>query len=151
MKTAARIWEQPATVAQLQALTRDTALEALGIEFTAIGDRELHARMPVDRRTVQPHGLLHGGASVLLAETLASVGGALCVPEGYSCVGLEVNANHLRPAREGHVTGRATPLHLGRRIQVWEVRIENERGRLVCISRVTLAVVEFSGVQSTGP
>lgn len=128
-------------LAALNALSRGTAIEALGIEFVDIGDDRLVATMPVDARTVQPYGLLHGGASVLLAETLGSSAGNMCVPEGQRCVGLEINANHLRAVREGRVTGTARPLHLGRSTQVWDIRIEDARGRLACVSRLTLAVV----------
>jgi uncharacterized protein (TIGR00369 family) len=97
--------------------------------------------MPVDARTRQPYGLLHGGASVLLAETLGSTAGGLCGEEGQGVVGLEINANHLAGVREGRVTGTARPLHVGRSTQVWEIRIEDGRGRLACISRLTLAVI----------
>jgi len=128
-------------LAALNALSRGTAIEALGIEFVDIGDDRLVATMPVDARTVQPYGLLHGGASVLLAETLGSSAGNMCVPEGQRCVGLEINANHVRAVREGRVTGTARPLHLGRSTQVWDIRIEDARGRLACVSRLTLAVV----------
>ncbi|MEG3192866.1 hotdog fold thioesterase [Lysobacter sp. D1-1-M9] len=116
-------------------------MEPLGIVFTEIGPDFLRATMPVDARTRQPYGLLHGGASVLLAETLGSTGGNLCVPEGRACVGVEINANHLRAVREGIVTGTARPLHVGGRTQVWEIRIEDAADRLVCISRLTLAVI----------
>ena len=116
-------------------------MEPLGIVFTAIGHDSLTATMPVDERTRQPYGLLHGGASALLAETLGSTAGMLCVEEGRGCVGIEINANHLRGVRSGTVTGTARPLHVGRSTQVWEIRIEDEAGRLVCISRLTLAVV----------
>ncbi|MBW3550055.1 MAG: hotdog fold thioesterase [Proteobacteria bacterium] len=129
------------TLEQLNALSRDTAMEPLGIVFTEIGQDFLRATMPVDARTRQPYGLLHGGASVLLAETLGSTGGNLCVPEGRACVGVEINANHLRAVREGVVTGTAQPLHVGGRTQVWEIRIEDAADRLVCISRLTLAVM----------
>ena len=128
-------------LAALNALSRGTAIEALGIEFVDIGDDRLVATMPVDARTVQPYGLLHGGASVLLAETLGSSAGNMCVAEGQRCVGLEINANHVRAVREGRVTGTARPLHIGRSTQVWEIRIEDARGRLACVSRLTLAVV----------
>jgi uncharacterized protein (TIGR00369 family) len=97
--------------------------------------------MPVDQRTFQPYGLLHGGASVLLAETLGSSAGTLCCNPDEMCVGIEINANHLVAVRGGHVTGTARPLHIGRRTQVWEIRIEEASGRLACISRLTLAVV----------
>lgn len=126
---------------RLNELSRGTAMEPLGIRFTEIGPDYLRGTMPVDERTKQPYGLLHGGASVLLAETLGSTAGNLCVPEGRVCVGLEINANHLRAVRGGSVTGTARPLHVGGRTQVWEIRIEDARGKLACISRLTLAVV----------
>ncbi|UNK51147.1 hotdog fold thioesterase [Lysobacter sp. S4-A87] len=116
-------------------------MEPLGIVFTEIGHDFVRGTMPVDERTRQPYGLLHGGASVLLAETLGSSAGNLCVGSDEVCVGIEINANHLRAAREGVVTGTARPIHIGARTQVWDIRIEDERGRLVCISRLTLAVV----------
>jgi uncharacterized protein (TIGR00369 family) len=137
----ATVFRRPADLATLNALSAGTAIEALGIVFTAIGHDHLVATMPVDARTLQPYGLLHGGASVLLAETLGSSAGNLCVAEGQVCVGIEINANHLRGVRSGMVTGTARPLHLGRSTQVWEIRIEDPRGRLACISRLTLAVV----------
>ena len=126
----------------LNALSGGTAIQTLGIVFTGIGADFLRATMPVDARTKQPYGLLHGGASVLLAETLGSTAGNLCVPEDRVCVGLEINANHLRAVRDGVVTGTARPLHIGRGTHVWEIRIEDARGRLTCISRLTLAVIE---------
>src|SRR5690606_3371995 len=129
------------TVDLLNAMARGTAMEPLGIVFTEIGPDYLRGTMPVDARTHQPHGLLHGGASVLLAETLGSTAGGMCVPEGRRVVGIEINANHLRGVRSGTVTGTARPLHVGRSTQVWEIRIEDEAGRLVCVSRLTLAVV----------
>ena len=132
------------TLDQLNALSRNTAMEPLGIVFSEIGPDYLRATMPVDRRTHQPYGLLHGGASVLLAETLGSSAGNLCVPEGCACVGIEINANHLRAVREGHVTGTARALHIGGRTQVWEIRIEDDHGQLACISRLTLAVIARS-------
>lgn len=125
----------------LNAMSRDTAMQPLGIVFTEVGPDYLRATMPVDARTHQPYGLLHGGASVLLAETLGSTAGMLSVDEGEGCVGIEINANHLRGVRSGHVTGTARALHVGRSTQVWEIRIEDEADRLVCISRLTLAVV----------
>jgi len=129
------------TLDQLNELSRNTAMEPLGIVFSQIGPDYLRATMPVDRRTHQPYGLLHGGASVLLAETLGSSAGNLCVPEGRACVGIEINANHLAAVRHGVVTGTARPLHVGGRTQVWEIRIEDDLGRLACISRLTLAVI----------
>lgn len=129
------------TLEALNASSRGTAMEPLGIVFTEIGPDFLRATMPVDARTHQPYGLLHGGASVLLAETLGSTAGMLCVEEGRGCVGIEINANHLRGVRSGTVTGTARPLHVGGRTQVWEIRIEDDSARLVCVSRLTLAVV----------
>jgi uncharacterized protein (TIGR00369 family) len=129
----------------LNALSRGTAMEPLGIVFTEIGPDYLRGTMPVDARTRQPYGLLHGGASVLLAETLGSTAGGLCVDEGQGVVGIEINANHLAGVREGVVTGTARALHVGRSTQVWEIRIEDERGRLACISRLTLAAIALPG------
>ena len=134
----------------LNALSANTAIAALSIVFTELGTDCLRGTMPVDARTHQPYGLLHGGASVLLAETLGSSAGNLSVPEGKRCVGIEINANHVRAAREGSVTGTARPLHVGASTQVWEIRIEDERGRLVCVSRLTLAVVDAPAPE-TGP
>ena len=129
------------TLEQLNALSRNTLMEPLGIVFTELGADYLRATMPVDARTHQPYGLLHGGASAALAETLGSTAAGLCVGEDEGVVGIEINANHLRGAREGVVTGTARPLHVGRSTQVWEMKIENEAGELVCISRLTLAVI----------
>jgi len=121
---------------------KNTASEALGIEFIEIGSDYLIAKMPVDHRTHQPAGLLHGGASVLLAETLGSVAGNLCVDRStQACVGVEINANHLRSVRSGYVYGKVSSLHLGRSSQVWEIRISDPEEKLVCISRLTLAVI----------
>lgn len=125
----------------LNALSRGTAMETLDIVFTEVGHDYVRATMPVDARTRQPYGLLHGGASVLLAETLGSSAGNLCVGPDEMCVGIEINANHVAAVREGLVTGTARPLHIGRRTQVWEIRIEDALGRLCCVSRLTLAVV----------
>lgn len=137
----ASVFRHATSLEQLNAHSPDTAMAALGIVFTGIGPDFLRATMPVDGRTRQPYGLLHGGASVLLAETLGSSAGNLCVQPGEMCVGVEINANHLVAVRDGLVTGTARPLHIGRRTQVWEIRIEDPAGRLVCISRLTLAVV----------
>ena len=132
---------RPSSLAALNALSANTAMEPLGIEFTELGPDFLCATMPVDRRTHQPYGLLHGGASVLLAETLGSTAAMLCVAEGERCVGIEINANHLRAVRDGIVTGTARPLHVGRQTQVWEIRVEDAARRLVCVSRLTVAVL----------
>lgn len=138
------VFRHATTLERLNAHSTDTAMASLGILFTEIGPDYLRATMPVDGRTRQPYGLLHGGASVLLAETLGSSAGNLCVRPGELCVGVEINANHLVAVRDGEVTGTARPLHIGRRTQVWEIRIEDEKGRLVCVSRLTLAVVSPS-------
>ena len=137
-----QVFREAVSIEQLNALSRNTAIESLGIVFSAAGEDWLQATMPVDERTRQPYGILHGGASVVLAETLGSSAGNLCVdPDTQVCVGVEINANHLRGAREVVVTGTARALHVGRSTQVWEIRIENEAGKLVCVSRLTLAVV----------
>lgn len=137
-----QVFRVPVDLQLVNELSRNTLIDHLGIVFTAAGDDWLQATMPVDARTKQPYGLLHGGASVVLAETLGSSAGNLCVdPTQQVCVGLEINANHLRAARSGVVTGTARALHVGRTTQVWEIRIEDEAGKPVCISRLTLAVV----------
>lgn len=141
---ATSIFRAGTTLDALNALSANTAIAQLGIEFSEIGADFLRATMPVDARTRQPYGLLHGGASVVLAETLGSTAGNLCVPADRLCVGLEINANHLRAVRDGVVTGTARAVHVGSRTQVWEIRIDDARGRLACISRITLAVVEHS-------
>ena len=137
-----QVFRAPVDLQLVNELSRNTLIDHLGIVFTAAGDDWLQATMPVDARTKQPYGLLHGGASVVLAETLGSSAGNLCVdPTQQVCVGLEINANHLRAARSGVVTGTARALHVGRTTHVWEIRIEDEAGKPVCISRLTLAVV----------
>ncbi len=129
------------SVEQLNRTGADTASASLGIEITELGDDYVRGRMPVDSRTKQPFGLLHGGSSVLLAETLGSVAGNLCVDsERAMVVGIEINANHLKGVSRGFVTGTARALHIGRSTQVWEIRIEDDLGRLCCVSRLTLAV-----------
>jgi 1,4-dihydroxy-2-naphthoyl-CoA hydrolase len=129
-------------VEELNSGRAGTLLEQLGIEFTEISDEFIRGTMPVDGRTRQPYGLLHGGASVALAETLGSMGAAMCVDaEEYQCVGQEINANHVRPARTGLVNGTARPVHLGGRTHVWIIDIVNEAGKLVCTSRLTMAVI----------
>ena len=135
------MFQRSVTLEQLNALSRNTLMGPLGILFTEIGPDYLRGTMPVDARTHQPYGLLHGGASAALAETLGSTAAGLCVAEGEGVVGIEINANHLSGVREGLVTGTARPLHVGRSTQVWEIRIEDAAGKLVCISRLTLAVI----------
>jgi uncharacterized protein (TIGR00369 family) len=136
------IWHGSADLDLANELSAACAIGHLGIEFTEVGEDHLTARMPVDSRTQQPLGLLHGGASVLLAETLVSWAATFVAGPGRACVGMEINANHLRPVTSGWVTGTARPVSLGRRTQVWEVRIVDDQDRLVCISRCTLAVLE---------
>jgi 1,4-dihydroxy-2-naphthoyl-CoA hydrolase len=137
------IWIVSTTPQQINQRAQGNMLSHLGIEFLEVNDDSLKARMPVDARTLQPAGILHGGASATLAESLASVAANLCVdPSTKVCVGLEINANHVRPVRSGWVTGVATPIHVGKSTHVWQIRIEDEAGRLVCISRLTLAVLD---------
>jgi 1,4-dihydroxy-2-naphthoyl-CoA hydrolase len=140
------IWfKKDMTLADLGTLGRGTMSEHLGIEWTELGEDFISGRMPVDHRTIQPYGLLHGGASCVLAETLGSVGSALVIdPLQFKCVGIEINANHIRSARTGYVTGTATPIHIGRQTHVWGIRIVDDRGKLVCISRLTVAIVGFN-------
>jgi len=136
------IWRSPLDVAQLNRLCENTAVTALGIEFTEVGDDFLRATMPVDHRTVQPFRILHGGASVLLAETLGSQASyATLDTSKFRCVGLDINANHIRAVTSGKVVGTARPIHLGRTTHVWEIRVETEDGKLVCISRITMAIL----------
>lgn len=127
---------------QLNNFSRDTMVDHLGIEFTEIGDTHISARMPVDRRTIQPFGLLHGGASVALAETLGSIAAQHHAGLNRTCVGVEINANHLKSARNGYVYGTAKPIRLGNNIQVWGIEITNEGGDLICVSRLTVAVLD---------
>lgn len=129
------------TPAELNRLRENTAISHLGILVTEVGEDYLRATMPVDARTLQPYGLLHGGASALLAETLGSMAANLCTPdESIQAVGIELNANHVRGVTAGQVTGTARPLHVGRSTQVWDIRIEDDQGRLTCAARLTLAV-----------
>ena len=130
-------------VAHLQEISKNTMVEHLGIEFLEIGQNFISAKMPVDHRTIQPMGLLHGGASIVLAETLGSVASSILVDiNKFHCVGLEINANHIKSARSGYVTGKATPIHIGKKTHVWDIRIINENEDLVCISRLTVAIIE---------
>ena len=136
------IWHQPPELARISAWAANTMMETLDIRITAVGDDWLTGSMPVDHRTHQPYGLLHGGASVVLAETLGSTAAMLTLdPAREMAVGLDINANHIRGVRSGLVTGTARALHLGRTTQVWEIRIESDAGALVCISRLTMAVI----------
>ena len=137
------IWFRQFTLEEVRNFQHDTMGEHLGIEIVDIGPDYIEAKMPVDHRTMQPDRILHGGASVALAETLGSVAGTMCVDRvRFQIVGQEINANHLRPATGGQVTGRARPIHLGRRSQVWNIEITDDRKRLICVSRLTIAILE---------
>lgn len=141
----ATIWWNGETldIVQLGWMHDNSMPQHLGMEFTAIGDDWLRCRMPVDARTRQPYGRLHGGASVALAETVGSTAAGLCVDrETHAVVGMEINANHIRPAYEGFVHATARPENIGRTTHVWSIRIEDEAGKLVCISRFTVAVID---------
>ncbi len=136
------LWKRSLSLERMEQVAEGTLVGTLGIRFVELREDALVGSMPVDTRTVQPYGLLHGGASVALAETLGSMAGQMTVDEDHMVVGLEINANHLRAVRAGLVTGVAKPLHLGRSTQVWEIRICDEADTLVCVSRLTLAVVK---------
>jgi 1,4-dihydroxy-2-naphthoyl-CoA hydrolase len=137
------IWRSLRTVEELNGNREGTLIENLGILFTEIGADFVRGTMPVDKRTVQPYGLLHGGASVALAETLGSMGASMCVDAAeFQVVGQEINANHVRAARGGLVTGTARAVHIGGRTHVWTIDIVNEAQKLVCISRITMAVIK---------
>lgn len=137
------IFKNEVTLEVLNKLSHNTMAAHIGIVFTAIGEDFLEATMPVDSRTHQPFGLLHGGASVALAETMGSVAAHCCVDNTRQfCVGLEINANHVRGVSQGFVKGITKPLHIGKQTQVWETRIQNEEGKLVCVSRITMAVLD---------
>ena len=135
------IWKQAVSPEILNTISRDTAVSHLGIEFIEVGDDFLRARVPVGAHTRQPYGLLHGGVSVVLAETLGSCGALYACPEGWRAVGLDINANHLRAATRGWVTGTARPVHIGRTTQVWQIDMHNDAGELTCVSRLTMAVL----------
>jgi 1,4-dihydroxy-2-naphthoyl-CoA hydrolase len=135
------LWKQPVSVEILTGIHRDTAPAHLGIEFLEVGDDYLRGRVPVDHRTRQPYGILHGGVSVVLAETLGSCGAAYSCAPGHRAVGLDINANHLRAETGGWVTGTARPVHLGRTTHVWQIDLTNEKGQLTCVSRITMAIL----------
>ncbi|WP_444998493.1 hotdog fold thioesterase [Aliikangiella sp. IMCC44359] len=136
------IWKKEASLDYLQQSRAGTLVEHIGIEFTEVGDDYLIASMPVDHRTFQPFNILHGGASIVLAETVGSVAANLVVGNDYYCVGLEVNGNHLRQVTEGSVYAKATAAHIGRSTHVWEIKITDDKGKNVCISRLTMAVLK---------
>ncbi|MFA7664757.1 MAG: hotdog fold thioesterase [Burkholderiaceae bacterium] len=143
----APIWKRSATCADLDRHQQNTLCSRIGLEFVEIGDDFLRARLPVDARTVQPMGILHGGASAALAETLGSVASWLCIEDGQAAVGLEINANHLRPVSTGWVHGRCTPIHIGRRTHVWQIEMLDDQDRRTCVSRLTMAIID----QPPGP
>lgn len=137
------IFNPGVTVESLNRLSANSMVSHVGIEFTQVGRDFIEAKMPVDNRTLQPLGLLHGGASVTLAETLGSVAATCCVDrETQYCVGLDINANHIKSAKTGYVFGITKPIHIGKRTHVWEIRIVNEQNELICISRITMAVID---------
>jgi uncharacterized protein (TIGR00369 family) len=139
------IWFRPFELSTLMGLEKNTMVSELGIEFFEIGDNYLKARMPVDHRTHQPNGLLHGGASVVLAESIASAGCHFTLDTSkYNCVGLEINANHIRSVKDGWVTGMSTPIHRGKSTQIWSTEIRDEADRLVCVSRMTVAILKLN-------
>ncbi|MGH8280616.1 MAG: hotdog fold thioesterase [Gammaproteobacteria bacterium] len=143
------IWRQTLTVDDLNKYQQQTLVTHLGIRYTEVGEDYLKATMPVDARTKQPAGILHGGASAALAETLGSTGANLVVDRTKTlCVGLELNCNHVRAMREGVVIGTARPLHIGKTTQVWEIKISDDRDRLVCVSRITMAVLDRSSFKN---
>ncbi|MFA7402790.1 MAG: hotdog fold thioesterase [Pelobacteraceae bacterium] len=138
------MWKSPNTLDQLKEMSKDTMIEHLGIEFLEIGSVFLKAKMPVNSNTRQPAGILHGGASAALAETLGSVAASMCTAStGKRVVGLEINANHIRPVAGGWVTGITAPIHVGNTTQIWDIRIYDEQEKLVCISRLTVAVIDI--------
>ena len=139
----ASVFRRTRSLEDLNAHSLNTSISHLGIQIIELGDDFVRGTMPVDQRTKQPYGLLHGGSSAMLAETLASVAANMCVEkEGQQAVGIELNCNHVRGVTQGVVTGTARPVHVGRKTQVWDIRIEDERGKLCCVSRLTLAVIE---------
>lgn len=135
------IWKQPISVETLTAVHVNTTVAHLGIEFLEVGDDFIRARAPVDSRTRQPLGILHGGVSVLLAETLGSCGATCALAPGHRAVGLDINANHLRSISEGWVIGIARPVHIGRTTHVWQIEMTNGEGKLTCVSRITMAIL----------
>ncbi|MCC6837310.1 MAG: hotdog fold thioesterase [Bacteroidia bacterium] len=138
------IWFRPYTVQDLAWMLKENMSENIGIEITELTENSIKGRMPVDHRTVQPMKILHGGASVAFAESLGSIGSNLIVDTSkYACVGLEVNANHLRPVSSGFVFAEAKPIHIGKKTHVWSIEITDEKGKMVCISRLTTAVIEI--------
>lgn len=138
-----KIWKHELRLEDVANIRKNTMVDHLGIEFIEVGDDFLKAKMPVDHRTIQPIGIMHGGASCVLAETIASIGGNYCVDqEKYYCVGLDININHIRSVKSGYVFGITKPIHIGKTTQVWEIKIYDEKDRLISISRLTLIVLK---------
>ncbi len=139
------IWFKPYKVEDIQWMLKDNMCETIGIEITELTPDSIKGRMPVDKRTVQPMKILHGGASVALAESLGSIASNLIVDNSkFACVGLDINANHLRPASSGYVYAEAKPIHIGKKTHVWSIEIKNEKKQMVCISRLTMAVISVT-------
>jgi 1,4-dihydroxy-2-naphthoyl-CoA hydrolase len=137
------IFKADVTLEMLNKMSVNTMLQHVGIQFTKVGDGTIEARMPVDHRTHQPFGLLHGGASVTLAETLGSVAAMCCLDSSTQyCVGLDINANHIKSVKDGFVVGTVKPIHIGKKTHVWEIKIVTEKEELVCISRITMAILD---------
>ena len=136
-----RIWKKPISIELLTTSHVGTAVAHLGMEFVQVGDDFIIGRVPVDDRTRQPYGLLHGGVSVVLAETLGSCGAAYSSPPDYRAVGLDINANHIKGATSGWVTGITRAVHIGRTTQVWQIDLTNDAGQITCVSRITMAVL----------
>lgn len=141
----ATIWKKQVDIEVLNKLSANTMGETLDMKFVEIGDDYIKASMPVDKRTHQPYGLLHGGASAALAETVGSVASSLCINEDQICVGIEINCNHIRGKKSGLVVATAEPLHIGASTHVWDIKIRDEREKLVCVSRLTVAVLKNKG------
>jgi 1,4-dihydroxy-2-naphthoyl-CoA hydrolase len=138
------IWKKKFDLAELNEVNTKSLVDHVGIKFTNYGDDFLEATMPVDQRTIQPYGILHGGASVVLAETLGSVASSLCIPQDQNLVpvGIEINANHLKSVSAGEVTGKVTPIRIGKSMHVWNIEIKNQQNVLTCVSRLTIMIIE---------
>lgn len=137
-----KIWKRPISLEEISGIRKKTLVELMGIEFTEVGDDFLSGRMPVDERTKQPYGILHGGASCVLAETLGSIAANYCIDQDNQiCVGIDIHTSHIKMANKGFVLGTAKPIHLGNRIQIWEIKIIDEHEKLISLTRLTLAVL----------
>ncbi len=139
------IWFKPYTLSDIQWMLKDNLCEAIGIEITELTSESIKGKMPIDHRTVQPMKILHGGASVALAESLGSIASNLIVDNSkFACVGLDINANHLRPGTIGFVYAEAKPIHIGKKTHVWGIEIKDEKGKMICVSRLTMAVIQIT-------